>query len=109
MRRGLQLIGEGALDDDDVETLASRLGIGERHLRRLFVEHLGASPLQIATTRRLHFARRLLVETELQIADLAFAAGFSSVRRFNAAFRKAYDEAPRDLRRRGKSERGSRE
>lgn len=103
VRRGLQLIGEGALDNDDVEGLATRLGIGERHLRRLFVEHLGASPLQIATTRRLHFARRLLVETELRITDIAFAAGFGSVRRFNAAFRKTYQEAPRELRRRGGS------
>lgn len=98
VRRALRLIDEGALDDGDVNTLAGRLGVGERHLRRLFLQHLGASPIQVAGTRRLHFARRLLLETDLLVAEVAFAAGFGSVRRFNAAFRAAYSKTPSSLR-----------
>src|SRR6478672_8636422 len=82
VRRALRLIDEGVLDQDSVELLANRLGIGPRHLRRLFVRHVGASPLIVASTRRLHFAKRLLDETSLSITDVALAAGFGSVRRF---------------------------
>ncbi len=101
VRRALRLIDDGALDAADVDALAGRLGVGERHLRRLFDQHLGASPIRVATTRRLHFARRLLRETELRVADVAFAAGFGSVRRFNDAFRRAYGSTPTSLRRSG--------
>ena len=101
VRRALRLIDEGALDDGDVERLATRLGVGERHLRRLFFKYLGATPIQVATTRRLHFARRLLIETDLKVTDVAFAAGFGSVRRFNSAFKLAYDTTPSSLRRGG--------
>jgi AraC family transcriptional regulator, regulatory protein of adaptative response / DNA-3-methyladenine glycosylase II len=100
VRRALRLIDEGGLDKGSVELLADRLGIGPRHLRRLFVQHVGASPLVVAGTRRLHFAKRLLDETSLSITDVALAAGFGSVRRFNDAFRRAYRRPPRDLRRR---------
>jgi len=97
--RALRLIGEGSLDDGDVEALAQRLGVTSRHMRRLFEEHLGASPIAIAQSRRIHFARTLLADTSLPITDVAFAAGFGSVRRFNAEMKRAYRMAPRDMRR----------
>jgi AraC family transcriptional regulator of adaptative response / DNA-3-methyladenine glycosylase II len=97
--RALRLIEGGALDGADVEGLAARLGIGERHLRRLFAEHLGASPIAVARSRRLHFARRLLDETELPMTEVALAAGFASTRRFNEEMRAAFGEPPTGLRR----------
>jgi AraC family transcriptional regulator, regulatory protein of adaptative response / DNA-3-methyladenine glycosylase II len=102
VRRALRLINEGALDEDSVGTLASRLGIGPRHLLRLFARHVGASPIAVAQTRRLHFAVCLLEETNLPITRIAMAAGFGSCRRFNDAFRNTYRRAPRELRRAGR-------
>ncbi|HLW74074.1 MAG TPA: AlkA N-terminal domain-containing protein [Gammaproteobacteria bacterium] len=99
VRRGLRLIQEGALDNGSVEQLAERLGIGPRHLHRLFIRHLGASPLAVAQTRRLHFAKRLIDDTRLAMTDIALASGFGSLRRFNDAFHKTYGRAPRELRR----------
>lgn len=98
VRRGLRLISNGALDDDNVECLAERLGVTSRHLRRLFTRHVGASPLSVAHTQRLHFAKRLIDETNLPMNHISDAAGFGSVRRFNDAFRKTYGRAPRELR-----------
>ena len=98
--RALRLIDHGALDDDgSVSQLAGRLGVGSRQLRRLFERHLGASPVAVAQLRRLQFARRLIDETEIPLIDVAFASGFGSVRRFNAAFRSSFGCAPRDFRR----------
>ncbi|MGE5625019.1 MAG: AlkA N-terminal domain-containing protein [Bacillota bacterium] len=99
VRRGLRLIQEGALDTASVEGLAERLGIGSRHLHRLFIQHVGASPLAVAQTRRLHFAKRLIDDTRLPMTDIALASGFGSLRRFNDAFQRTYGRAPRDLRR----------
>ena len=99
VRRALRLINEGALDEDSVGGLAARLGIGPRHLLRLFARHVGASPLAVAQTRRLHFAVCLLEQTMLPITQIALAAGFGSSRRFNDAFRNTYRRAPRELRR----------
>jgi AraC family transcriptional regulator of adaptative response / DNA-3-methyladenine glycosylase II len=99
VRRALRLISDGALDQDSVDALASRLGIGPRHLLRLFVRHVGATPSAVAQTRRLHFAVCLLGETRLPITQVALAAGFGSCRRFNDAFRNTYRRAPRELRR----------
>jgi AraC family transcriptional regulator of adaptative response / DNA-3-methyladenine glycosylase II len=96
--RALALIGQGALDDGSVEQLAARVGVGERHLRRLFLEHLGAAPLAVAQTRRLLFAKKLLDETRLPISEIAFASGFSSIRRFNDAIRTTWGRAPSELR-----------
>ena len=96
--RALRLIGEGALDEGSVGRLAERLGIGDRHLRRLFLEHLGASPRAVAETRRLLFAKRLLDETRLPVSEVAHAAGFKSLRRFNAVVRRTWDRTPRELR-----------
>ena len=101
VRRGLALIAEGALDDDcqGVEQLAARLGIGERQLRRLFQEHLGASPIAVAQTRRIHLAKQLIHDTRLPMAEIAMAAGFGSVRRFNETFQALYHRPPSALRR----------
>ena len=96
--RGLRLIEEGALDAGSVEQLAARLGVTGRHLRRLFLEHAGATPVRIAQTRRLQFAKRLLDETSLPLTEVAHASGFGSLTRFNAAFREKFDQAPRELR-----------
>jgi len=97
--RALRLIHEGALDDGTVETLGDRLGVGSRHLTRLFDEHLGISPVAVAQTRRVHFARRLLDESTMPITQIAFASGFASVRRFNTVFQATYGRAPSALRR----------
>ena len=99
VRRALRLINDGALDDSSVSEFAARVGVGARHLDRLFTQHVGASPLAVAQTRRLHFAKRLIDESHLPMTEIALAAGFGSLRRFNDAFRKAYQRAPRDLRR----------
>ena len=88
--RALALIAEGALDGDgaSVEKLAERLGIGERQLRRLFLDHLGASPIAVAQTRRVLFAKQLIHETRMPMTEVALAAGFGSLRRFNEIFRE---------------------
>src|SRR3982751_6827986 len=95
----LRLIEQGTLDEMPLPELARRVGVGERHLRRLFAEELGASPLEVAATRRLLFAKKLLTETALPITAIAPAAGYASLRRFNAAFLETYGKAPRDIRR----------
>jgi AraC family transcriptional regulator of adaptative response / DNA-3-methyladenine glycosylase II len=99
--RALGMISAGFLDKEgsSVDALAERVGIGERQLRRLFEQHLGAAPLSVAQTRRVLFAKQLLHETQLPMTDVAFAAGFGSVRRFNETFRTLYGRAPSDLRR----------
>ncbi len=99
VQRALRMIAGGALDEASVEALAARLGIGPRHLHRLFVQHVGATPITVAQTRRLHFAKHLLDETRLPITQIALAAGYGSLRRFNDAFRETYRRAPRELRR----------
>ena len=100
--RALGFIAEGCLDREDgnVEALATRVGIGERQLRRLFDQHLGASPVAVAQTRRVLFAKQLLHDTQLPMAEVAMAAGFGSLRRFNDAFRTLYHRPPSELRRR---------
>jgi AraC family transcriptional regulator, regulatory protein of adaptative response / DNA-3-methyladenine glycosylase II len=100
VRRALRMIQDGALDECSLERLAERLGVGARHLTRLFMRHLGASPSSIARTRRLHFAKQLLDETDLSITRLALASGFRSVRRFNDDFKAMYRRPPREIRRR---------
>ena len=97
--RALQLIEQGFLDDHPVNHLAARLGVGPRQLSRLFRERLGASPLQLAKTRRLQFAKKLLDETDMPLSAVCFAAGFSSVRRFNAVFLETYSRSPGQVRR----------
>ena len=96
--RALRLIMEGALDNDRLGSLASRLGVGVRHLDRLFVKHLGASPLQVARTNRVQRAKRLLDSTNLPISEIAMRAGFSSIRRFNTVFLEVYQRSPTAIR-----------
>jgi AraC family transcriptional regulator of adaptative response / DNA-3-methyladenine glycosylase II len=98
--RALALIEAGALDEGDVETLAERVGVGGRQLRRLFLQHLGATPVGVAQTRRVLLAKQLIHETDLPMAEVALAAGFGSVRRFNETFQQLYDRPPAALRRR---------
>ena len=98
--RALKLIDQGLLAEHPLSMLAERMNIGERQLRRLFVDRLGASPIGVHGTRRLLFAKKLLTETAMPITDIALAAGFGSLRRFNATFLDAYGMAPRDLRKR---------
>ncbi len=100
VRRGLRLIADGALNQGNVIQLAERLGVTDRHLRRLFNQHLGASPLAVAHTGRLHFAKRLLDETSLTMTQVALAAGYGSVRRFNDQFKNTYGRTPSELRKR---------
>jgi AraC family transcriptional regulator, regulatory protein of adaptative response / DNA-3-methyladenine glycosylase II len=97
--RALRLIGESGLEDGGVEQLAERLGIGARHLRRLFLKHLGATPSAVARTRRLHFAKKLIDETSLPMSHIAIASGFGCVRRFNAAIQMTYERTPTHIRR----------
>ncbi len=97
--RALRLIAESGLEDGGVEALAERLGIGSRHLRRLFLRHLGATPSAVAQTRRLHFAKKLIDETKLPMSGVALAAGFGCVRRFNAAIQTTYHRTPTQIRR----------
>lgn len=99
VERALKLIDDGALDRDGVDVLANRLGVGVRQLSRLFKQHLQASPLQIAKTRRVQRAKRLLDTTDLTVAEVAARAGFSSARRMSAAFADLYGRAPSKLRR----------
>ena len=97
--RALRLIGESGLEDGGVEVLAERLGVGSRHLRRLFLRHLGATPIAVANTRRLHFAKKLIDETQLPMGQIALSAGFGCVRRFNAAIQTTYRRTPTQIRR----------
>ncbi|KQW66378.1 3-methyladenine DNA glycosylase 2 [Phenylobacterium sp. Root77] len=99
--RALALIEAGALDNGDVDSLAERLGVGERQLRRLFHQHVGASPVAVAQTRRVLLAKQLLHETRMPMAEVAMAAGFGSVRRFNETFQQLFDRPPAKLRRLG--------
>jgi AraC family transcriptional regulator of adaptative response / DNA-3-methyladenine glycosylase II len=100
--RALQLINEGYLNTHTLSQLADRVGVGERYLRKLFLQQLGVAPTTVAQTQRLHFAQKLLLETALPVTDIAFASGFGSVRRFNSATRDTFGCAPGELRRRGR-------
>ena len=97
--RALALIESGGLDDNDVEGLAARLGVGGRQLRRLFRQHVGASPVAVAQTRRVLLAKQLIHDTSLPMAEVALASGFNSVRRFNETFRQLFGRPPAALRR----------
>lgn len=99
--RALRLVNEGVVDDVGVRGLAARVAVSERHLHRLFTTELGASPLAVARTRRAQVARRLLDATDLPVTEVAFCAGYASVRQFNASIRAAYGATPTELRRLG--------
>jgi AraC family transcriptional regulator of adaptative response/methylated-DNA-[protein]-cysteine methyltransferase len=101
--RATRLIAEGALDEEgaSIDVLAARLGIGARHLSRLFTRHVGASPTQVARTARVQRAKRLLDDTDLSMTEIALRAGFGSLRSFNAVFAEIYRKPPTAIRRRG--------
>jgi len=99
VERAVRLIHAGELDRAPVEALAARLGVGARHLSRLFDQHLGASPSQTARTARVQRAKRLLDDTQLPMTEIASRAGFRSLRRFNAVFAEVYRRAPTEIRR----------
>lgn len=96
--RAVQLIVDGALDGATEAELGARLGVSARHLRRLFAEHVGVTPDQLARSRRAHFARRLLDDTDLAVTDIAFASGFGSVRQLNRACHEVFRASPGALR-----------
>ncbi len=97
--RAMRMIGQGFLDRAPIGDLADRLGVGPRHLARLFEKHAGATPVEVAQTLRVQRAKRLLDEAEMPITEIAFAAGFSSIRRFNTVFRATYGNCPSVMRR----------
>ncbi|MCU1427250.1 MAG: AraC family transcriptional regulator [Actinomycetia bacterium] len=96
--RAVRLVLDGALDGGTEQQLAARVGVSARHLRRMFQAQVGATPDEVARSRRAHFARRLLDETDLPITTIGFAAGFSSVRQMNRVMRETFHDAPRELR-----------
>ncbi|MEQ1875547.1 MAG: Ada metal-binding domain-containing protein [Bdellovibrionia bacterium] len=96
--RAIQIISIGGADDESLERLACRLGVTGRHLRRLFDQHVGAAPIDVATSKRLHIARQLLSQTRISVTDIAFASGFKSIRRFNQSFKDRYRRSPREFR-----------
>ena len=104
--KALHLIARGNLDRSSVDELAEQLNIGPRQLSRLFQQYVGASPIAVAQTQRLHFAKKLLDETNLPLSEVCFAAGFGSARRFNAVFQSTYARSPKELR---KGVRGARQ
>lgn len=101
VRRALRVLHHPDTLDFRESEFASQFGVTPRHLRRLFTEELGKTPKQIATESRLNLARQLLAETSLPVAEVAFAAGFNSLRRFNDAFRLRFHRSPREIRRSG--------
>ena len=96
--RGVRLIVDGALDQKSEAGLAGRLGLSGRHLRRLFVKHIGVTPDELARSSRAHFARRLLDDTDLSITDVAFTSGYGSARQFNREFRRIFGGTPSEIR-----------
>jgi AraC family transcriptional regulator, regulatory protein of adaptative response / DNA-3-methyladenine glycosylase II len=98
--RAVRLVLDGALDHASEAELGARLGVSARHLRRLFREQLGVTPDGLARSARVHFARRLLDDTDLTVTQIALAAGFGSLRQFNRACREVFRESPRQLRER---------
>lgn len=101
--RAFRLIEEGALDHGGVAALADRLGIGSRHLARLFEIHLGSTPTQVARTARVQRAKRLIDGTDLSLTAIAAKAGFASQRSFNATFSAVYRLSPSKLRARART------
>src|SRR5262245_5605773 len=98
--RALRLIESGALQEQSLADLAQRLGVSSRQLHRLFSIHLGTSPTAVANAWRLNFATQLLRDTDLPMSQVALAAGFRTVRRFNDAIRAVYGRTPSEIRRR---------
>jgi AraC family transcriptional regulator of adaptative response / DNA-3-methyladenine glycosylase II len=101
--RAMRLIADGVVDREGVKGLAARLAVSERHLHRLLVETAGAGPIAIARAHRAQTARVLVETTDMRFADVAFAAGFSSIRQFNDTVKEVFARSPRELRARASS------
>jgi len=96
--RAMHSIADGALDDATEDDLAEHLGVSARHLRRLFAQYIGATPSEVARSRRAHFARRLLDDTDLPMTQIATAAGFNTVRQMNRVVQDIFQFTPSELR-----------
>ena len=96
--RAMRLIGDGVVEREGVEGLSSRLGYSQRHVTRMLTQELGAGPLALARSNRSHAARVLIETTDMPMSDIAFAAGFSSIRQFNDSVRHAYALSPTEMR-----------
>ncbi|MDB5106417.1 MAG: methylation and regulatory protein Ada [Fibrobacteres bacterium] len=99
VQRALKLIRDKEALASDENAFAERFGVSARHLRRVFREEIGKTPKRIAYENRLNLSRKLIVETALPMAEVGFAAGFASVRRFNHAFRERFKKPPSEIRR----------
>ena len=106
LTRALRLINDGALDQGSVAVLSDRLGVTTKHLVRLFTHHLGASPKTVARARRLQFAKKLIDETSLTMAEIAVSSGYGSVRSFNDHFAQTYSRPTGSLRKTGSASDG---
>ncbi|HVJ63632.1 MAG TPA: AlkA N-terminal domain-containing protein [Bdellovibrionota bacterium] len=107
VQRALRSIADEGFFDSGEERFAERFGVSARHLRRLFVDEVGQTPKQIAFNNRLNFARKLITESRLPMTKVAFTAGFTSLRRFNDAFKKRFERSPTQIRREQKTTRPS--
>ncbi len=94
----MRLIGDGVVEREGVEGLASRLGYSQRHVTRMLTQELGAGPLALARSNRSHAARVLIETTDMPMSDIAFAAGFASIRQFNDSVRHSYALSPTEMR-----------
>lgn len=103
VQRALKVLNSDDTLQNDEDAFAARFGVSARHLRRLFIAEIGKTPKQLAFEMRLNLARKLLTETHLPITEIAFAAGFDSIRRFNSAFKDRFKKSPRDIRQRKNS------
>lgn len=101
--RALTLISRGEADEINLDQFAAKLGVSDRHLRRLFEEHVGASPIEVAVSRRLHLAKQLLAQSTLTVTEVAFTSGYQSIRRFNEAFKEKFHAAPSSVRKSGRA------
>ena len=106
--RAMRLVADGVVDREGVDGLAARLGYSARHVHRVLVAELGAGPVALARALRAQTARALLTGTDLRLADVAFAAGFGSVRQFNDTITEVFDTTPSELRRRARPDRAGR-
>jgi AraC family transcriptional regulator of adaptative response / DNA-3-methyladenine glycosylase II len=105
--RAMRLIADGEVDRSGVEGLASRLGYSSRHLNRLLLDEVGAGPLALARAQRATAARTLVQTSDLPFAEVAFAAGFASIRQFNDTVRAVFAATPTELRRAARKGRGA--
>ncbi|MBL8309374.1 MAG: helix-turn-helix domain-containing protein [Burkholderiales bacterium] len=103
-RSAARMIEDGVANDVDLAQVARRVGVTDRHLRRIFADEFGVSPVQYAQTHRLLLAKRLLTDTALPVTDVAYASGFTSVRRMNTLFAERYGFSPTRLRKEGRDE-----